>query len=235
MIFRYLSYILFVSNAYFIVAPIPIYAGPDSSQMLIPGGEYSLGSYFCEEEQSNADWCNDELPRKVQLAAFEIDKYEVTNADYRECFIAGVCEPAVMHEDRPEDFNKSRQPAVFLSWADAQTYCTWRGGKLPTEQQWEVAAQGQRLGGAHFRQPYKTGSPENVGNFEPNSNGLYDMMGNVYEWTLDWYGKGTEKDKVVRGGSWNSPGHYLRTSDRVKKDPELRYGDVGFRCVKIEP
>ncbi len=232
---RYLICILFGFNVYLIVAPISIHAGSDASQVLIPSGEYDLGSYFCEEEQSNADWCNDELPRKVQLTKFVIGKYEVTNADYRECFVAGVCEPAVMHEDRPEDFNKSRQPAVFINWTDAQTYCAWREGKLPTEEQWEAAAKGPRLGGAHFRQPYNTGSPENVGKFEPNSNGLYDMMGNVYEWTLDWYGEGTEIDKVVRGGSWNSPGHYLRTSDRVKKDPELRYSDVGFRCVKTEP
>ena len=178
------------------VLPLSIHAEPGDSQVLIPGGEYSLGSYYCEEEQSNADWCSDEVPRKVDLGPFWIDKYEVSNADYQECFIAGVCEPAVLHEDRPQDFNKPRQPVVFVSWEDARTYCTWRGGELPT-----------------------------------------------YEWTLDGYGpaKGTgkngpsaEKNKVVRGGSWNSPGHFLRTSDRVEKDPELRYSDVGFRCIKIE-
>ena len=71
------------------------------------------------------------------------------------------------------------------------------------------------------------------------------MMGNVYEWTMDWYGSystnqkqknplGPEKgkNKVVRGGSWDSLGHFLRTSDRVPKDPDLRYSGVGFRCVK---
>ncbi|MBT5550403.1 MAG: formylglycine-generating enzyme family protein [Nitrospina sp.] len=210
------------------------HAESDDRQVLIPEGEYSIGSYYCEEEQSNADWCNDEAPRKVDLAPFWIDKYEVTNADYRECFIAGVCEPAILHEDRPQDFNKPRQPAVFVSWEDARAYCGWRGGRLPTETQWEVAAQGERLGGAHFRQPYNTGSPENVGKFEANSKGLYDMMGNVYEWTGSSSTEGTGKNKVVRGGAWNSPGHYLRTSDRVEKDSELRYSDVGFRCIKIE-
>jgi formylglycine-generating enzyme required for sulfatase activity len=203
-------------------------------RVLIPAGEYNLGSHYCEEEQSNADWCNDETLRKVELTPFWIDKFEVTNADYRECFIAGICEPAILHEDRPQDFNKPRQPAVFVSWEDAETYCAWREGKLPTEEQWEAAAQGERLGGAHFRQPYNTGAPENVGKFEVNSNGLYDMMGNVYEWTGSSIIDGTGKNKVVRGGAWNSPGHYLRTSDRVAKDPELRYSDVGFRCVKTE-
>ncbi len=69
------------------------------------------------------------------------------------------------------------------------------------------------------------------------------MKGNVYEWTLDDYcplkvnedkGPSSSKNKVVKGGSWNSPSHYLRTSDRVEKDPVLRYSDVGFRCVQLE-
>jgi len=227
--------IFFIVFSTFLVV-LSVYAESGDSQVLIPGGKYNLGSYYCEEEQGNADWCSDEIPHKVELGQFWVDKYEVSNADYRECFIAGVCEPAVLHEDRPQDFNKPHQPVVFVSWEDAQTYCSWRGGKLPTEWQWEAAAQGERLGGAYFRQPYDKGFPEDTGKFTANSNGLYDMMGNAYEWTLDWYEStgGTGKNKVVRGGSWNSAGHFLRISDRVKKDPELRYSDVGFRCIKIK-
>ena len=232
MIRRILFFIVF--STFLIV--LSVYAESGDSQVLIPGGKYNLGSYYCEEEQGNADWCSDEVSHKVELGQFWVDKYEVSNADYRECFIAGVCEPAVLHEDRPQDFNKPHQPVVFVSWEDAQTYCSWRGGKLPTEWQWEAAAQGERLGGAYFRQPYDKGFPEDTGKFTANSNGLYDMMGNAYEWTLDWYEStgGTGKNKVVRGGSWNSAGHFLRISDRVKKDPELRYSDVGFRCIKIK-
>ena len=217
MIRRILFFIVFST---FLVV-LSVYAESGDSQVLIPGGKYNLGSYYCEEEQGNADWCSDEIPHKVELGQFWVDKYEVSNADYRECFIAGVCEPAVLHEDRPQDFNKPHQPVVFVSWEDAQTYCSWRGGKLPTEWQWEAAAQGERLGGAYFRQPYDKGFPEDTGKFTANSNGLYDMMGNAYEWTLDWYEStgGTGKNKVVRGGSWNSAGHFLRISDRVKKDP----------------
>ena len=229
-----LKYILFLFS-FMACSPLVVYAEPDAAkQVLIPAGEYNVGSYYCEEEQSNADWCNDEAPRKVKLDAFQIDKYEVTNADYRECFIAGVCEPAVLHEDRPQDFNQPQQPAVFVSWKDAKTYSSWRGGNLPTETQWEAAAEGKDLGGAHFGQPYGNGNPENVGKFTANSHGLYDMIGNVYEWTLDGYdpADAAGKNKVVRGGAWNSASHFLRTSDRVAKDPELRYSDVGFRCVK---
>ncbi len=231
-----LNQILFVMvlMAFF---PSIIFAESTQPRAFIPAGDYNLGSFYCEEEQNNADWCNDETPRKVKIDAFWIDKYEVSNDDYRKCFIAGVCEPALLHEDRPQDFNKPRQPVVFVSWEDARIYCSWRRGNLPTEEQWEVAAEGEKLGGAHFGQPYGNGATETIGKFEPNSNGLYDMMGNVYEWTLNGYnssGTSSAKNKVVRGGSWNSPSHYLRTSDRVGKDPGLRYSDVGFRCVYIE-
>jgi len=218
---------------FFMMWPLTTYAGSGIDQVLIPSGEYSLGSLYCEEEQGNADWCNDEVPRKVKLDAFWIDKYEVSNADYRECFIAGVCEPSVLHEDRPQDFNKPRQPVVFVNWEDARTYCSWRGGNLPTEAQWEVAAEGEKLGGAYFGQPYGNSAPEVIGKFEANSHGLFDMMGNVYEWTLSEYGP-SGKNKVVRGGAWNSASHFLRTSDRVGKDPELRYSDVGFRCMRTQ-
>ena len=223
---------------FFMMCPLITYAGSGIDQILIPSGEYTLGSLYCEEEQGNADWCKDESPRKIKLDAFRIDKYEVSNDNYRECFIAGVCEPSVLHDDRPNDFNKPLQPVVFVNWKDARAYCVWREGDLPTEAQWEVAAEGKKLGGAHFGQPYGNGAPVNIGKFEANSNGLYDMMGNVYEWTRysldDSSSAPTLKNKVVRGGSWSSPSHYLRTSDRVAKDPELRYSDVGFRCVNIE-
>ena len=234
---------MFLTTLLVCLNALPLFASDESDnlQALIPGGKYDLGSHYCEEEQGNADWCNDESLRQVELEAFRIDKYEVSNADYRECFIDGVCEPAVLHEDRPQDFNQPQQPAVFVNWEDAKTFCEWKKGTLPTEAQWEVAAQGDRLGGAHFGQPYGSGAPEVRGKFEPNSNGLYDMMGNVYEWTLDNYlssgdrkSSSTGGDKVVKGGAWNSPSHYLRTSDRVAKDPQLRYSDVGFRCVKFD-
>ena len=217
--------------AFVMFSPVKSFAASNVVQVLVPEGEYNVGSLYCEEEQGNADWCNDEVPRKVKLEAFWIDKYEVSNDDYRKCFIAGVCEPSVLHEDRPQDFNKPRQPVVFVKWENARTYCEWLGGNLPTEMQWEVAAEGERLGGAHFGQPYGNGAPEIIGKFEANSNGLYDMMGNVYEWTLSEFSP-AGKNKVVRGGAWNSAGHFLRTSDRVGKDSELRYSDVGFRCVK---
>ena len=215
------------------------------AEVLIQAGNFEMGSSYCEEEQNNSDWCNDETLHKVHVDSFYIDEYEVTNADYRECFVAGICEPEVLHEERAGDFNKEKQPVVFTTWQEAMTYCEWKKGRLPTEAEWEYAAKTKKLGGGHWNQPYRIGSTVEVGSFKPNSNGLYDMMGNVYEWTMDWYGpyniggiqsnpSGPEKgnDKVVRGGSWDSLNHFLRTSDRVAKDPALRYSGVGFRCVR---
>ncbi|MDA0691974.1 MAG: SUMF1/EgtB/PvdO family nonheme iron enzyme [Nitrospinae bacterium] len=210
----------------------------------IDTGEFVMGDTYCLEEQDNADWCRDEVPHKVQLDSYLIDKYEVTNADYSKCFAVGACGPHPLHEDRPKEFDGPKQPVVFVTWEDANSYCQWKGGRLPTEAEWERAAQGKELGGAHFGKKYRLGSPRGVGELSPNSKGLYDMLGNVNEWTQDWYGpfdtagvsvnpKGpaSGKDKVIRGGSWNSLSHYLRVSDRVARSPELRYSDVGFRCV----
>ena len=222
-----------------------IWAGSnEDSKIIFQESEFSMGDSFCSEEQGNSDWCADETPHPVRLEAFSIDKFEVTNSDYLECFAEGICDPNELHETRPKDFSGMNQPVVFISWKDAQNFCKWRGGNLPTEAQWELAGKGDHPGGAHFNQKYQSGSPVNVGGQRPNSNGLYDMMGNVYEWTRDWYapyssegvvsnpkGPSKGKDKVVRGGAWTSPSHYLRVSDRVARTPEYKYSDVGMRCV----
>jgi len=216
----------------------------DVNKITFQEGEFTLGDLYCSEEQKNSDWCADETLHRVRLKGYSIDKYEVTNAEYLECFVEGVCGPNELHETRPKDFNGKNQPVVFVSWKEAQTFCKWRGGDLPTEAQWEHAAQGIYPGGAHFQQVYNSGSTNDVGGQRSNSNGLYDMMGNVYEWTRDWYGpyplgpivsnpKGPPegKEKVVRGGAWHSPSHYLRISDRVARTPEYKYSGVGIRCA----
>jgi iron(II)-dependent oxidoreductase len=216
-----------------------------SKQVPIESAKFMMGDSFCQEEQGNSDFCADEIPHKVQLDGFLMDTHEVTNVEYSRCFAAGVCGPYELHEYRPKDFNKDNKPVVFVTWKDAKTYCTWAKGRLPTEAEWERAAKVDNLGEAHFGKNYEHGSPREVGSLPANSHGLYDMMGNVYEWTQDWYGPyekadilknpkgpGQGKDKVVRGGAWNSPNYILRSSDRVARSPELSYSDVGFRCVR---
>lgn len=219
-----------------------------NSWIKIKSKEFTMGDNFCREQQGGSDWCSDETPHQVKLDDFAIQMYEVTNDDYYKCFKAGNCTPNDLHEFRPRDFSGRNKPVVFVSWIQASDYCKWAGGRLPTEAEWERAAKGERLGGAHFGKKYDEGSPIGVGQLEFNTQGLYDMLGNVYEWTQDWYGpykkKGVEinpkgpvsgNDKVVRGGAWDSPANFLRISDRVAKEPKFRFSDVGFRCAKSIP
>ena len=218
---------------------------PQPNEATFDAGEFVMGDSYCEDEQSGSDWCADETLHRVALGGFTIDQYEVTHAQYQKCFASGACGPNMLHEDRPAEFSGPKQPVVFVTHADAANYCKYVGGRLPTEAEWERAAKADNLGGAHFGKKYDRGAPRDVGQFHANSYGLHDMMGNVNEWTADWYGplktEGVQnnpqgpasgKDKVVRGGSWNSPSHFLRPSDRVGRSPDLRYSDVGFRCVR---
>jgi len=227
------------------------FAGPSlvsaesQDQVSIAGGEVKMGSTLCSDQFGNADWCSDETVHTVRINPFMIDKYEVTNEAYKACFAEGVCGPNELHDSRPDDFNKPRQPVMFVTWEDAQTYCKWKGGRLPTEAEWERAAQADFAGEAVFGQKYNVGAPSEVGSVSPSSNGIFDMFGNVAEWTADWYapyptgetqenpsGPKEGKDKVIRGGSWTSAWYQLRASDRVARTPDLRYSDLGFRCIR---
>ncbi|MBI4382453.1 MAG: SUMF1/EgtB/PvdO family nonheme iron enzyme [Nitrospinae bacterium] len=240
-----------LSAAIFILSTLasPLaFAQEAPNQVVIEAGEFVMGDTYCQDRQKNSDWCSDEVSHSARLGRFAIDKREVTNAQYNECVAASVCNPNAIHEFRPTDFNRPQQPVAFVTWEDAKTYCQWRKARLPTEAEWERAAQGKNPGGAYFGRPYDKGAPQDVGLLVPNANGLFDMMGNVYEWTQDWYGPyqtaevqadpqgpSQGKEKVVRGGSWNSPSHYLRAADRVARSPELQFSDVGFRCAASLP
>ncbi|MEW5871938.1 MAG: bifunctional serine/threonine-protein kinase/formylglycine-generating enzyme family protein [Chloroflexota bacterium] len=183
--------------------PTPTSAAPEG-MALIPTGEFQMGS---ESGESN------ERPvHTVFLDAYFIDKYEVTNARYAECVKARVCDPPVDSQSylrkryygNPE-FND--YPVTEVNWGMAKTFCEWRGGRLPTEAEWEKAARGRLEGklypwgdeapvcqmgipnGAKFDDDASCNDTdtEAVGSYAPNGYGLYDMAGNVWEWVQDWY------------------------------------------------
>jgi len=142
-------------------------------------------------------------------------------------------------------------PIVDVTWVEAQAYCHWAGGRLPTEAEWEYAA---RAGSTEARYGpideiawYMNNSgnkPHQVGQKRPNSFGLYDMLGNVWEWVNDGYDvnyyrnsplqdpKGPVNDvfSVLRGGGWGNYPRNVRVSLRHWGNPGVRDVNVGFRC-----
>jgi formylglycine-generating enzyme required for sulfatase activity len=173
-----------------------------AQMLLIPAGSFMMGS-------DNGD--ADEKPtHPVTLAAFYMDKYEVTNALYRDCVDSGACiaprsTRSFTHSSYYGDPRFEQYPVVYVDWDMARTYCDWRGARLPSEAEWEYAASGQSDGrlypwgdqdiscakdatnSANFSGSDCEGDVLSVGSFPPNDYGLYDMSGNVWEWVADWY------------------------------------------------
>lgn len=234
-----------------------------SGMVLIPEGVFTMGSseedilWVAKEFFSESlEWYRDETPlRKVYLGTFYIDKYEVTNAEFMQ-FRDKVQGPEPKFMDDPK-FNKPSQPVMGITWQEALDYCKWLGKRLPTEEEWEKAARGTD---ARY---YPWGSDPNpananvrgledgnyytapVGDYDEEGAspfGVFDMAGNVWEWTMDWYqpyeGNQHENDlygttlKVIKGGSWQSNMDLARSPIRGKAIPDQRQNFTGFRCAR---
>ena len=174
------------------------------NMVLIPAGEFQMGS-------SDNDAEDDEKPiHIVYVDAFYIDKYEVTNAQYREFIDAN---PQWQKDRIPKKYHdgdylkhwngnnyplgKDNHPVVYVSWYAAMAYAEWSRKRLPIEAEWEKAARGDRYGRDYAwgdsLDPSKAnygdeiGDTTPVGTYDMNGYGLYDMTGNVWEWCLDEY------------------------------------------------
>ncbi len=227
----------------------------DAYWVAIPAGEFQMGS------ENGAD---DEKPvHTVYLDEFQIGKYEVTNRQYYQCVKAGACSSPANKTYTAPDYEL--HPVTDVSWNDANDYCEWGGGRLPTEAEWEKAASWDLEAQTKFVYPWGDNEPTlNLLNYNSNiigdttpvetypagENGLYDMAGNVWEWVNDWYqsdytmgdkasnpqGPSIGDFKVLRGGAWSSFDDLsVRSSFRVGDDPSDTSYDVGFRCSRSQP
>ena len=217
---------------------------PDVMELIvmvaIPAGEFLMG----------------DEKRKVHVDAFRIDKFPVTQRQYKR-FIDANPEHRVPYVDSDwaKPYNWDRQartfppdkadyPVVLVSWHDAVAYAEWAGKRLPTEEEWEKAARGTDGRVYPWGDDFDSdrcntaesgiGGTTLVGRYSPQGDSPYgcvDMAGNVWEWTAsEW--SSSSKNKVLRGGSWWYYDRSLaRSSYRYGRGPVLRASGVGFRCV----
>jgi formylglycine-generating enzyme required for sulfatase activity len=172
---------------------------------------------------------NEKPPRAWQTASgFWLAQTEVTQAAWKK----------VMNNiPNPSYFKSDQLPVETVDWNQAGAYCKAIGGRLPTEREWEYAARAGSTGARYgpldavaWYEGNSGGTTHPVGLKQANAFGLYDMLGNVCEWTADNYDPAGEQ-KVIRGGSWYFDSRYVRASLRSGGEPSGRGYDIGFRCV----
>ena len=234
----------------------------------VPVGEFLMGcnTKFDTECRDNEKVNEAGTPKSVFLDEFWIDQTEVTVDEYRNCIKGGGCGDKGLTKYKDCNWNKDgrdNHPINCVDWSQAQDYCAWAEKRLPTEAEWEKAARGTNgqkypWGNLGFQNAGKvaniTGDADGYSTTAPTGSfpegkspyNAFDMIGNVWEWTNDWYGadyykrlpeknpKGPETGdfRVLRGGSWVGNASFARVSSRTWLPPGTRVNGVGFRCAR---
>ncbi|HEU4502032.1 MAG TPA: SUMF1/EgtB/PvdO family nonheme iron enzyme [Nitrospira sp.] len=238
----------------------------------IPAGTFLMGS----DKKVDRNAYQPEFPqRRVYLDAYEIDKYEVTTVQFLKFVLATDRKPLIDWQYEGGNFQETmaNHPVMHVSWFEAEAYCQWAGKRLPTSAEWEKAARGEDgriypwgnepagLSRANFGRTGLSGPvrdrPERLLLYPPiisvdkyenavSPYGVFQLAGNVAEWTADWYDphyyktapdrnpKGPEKgtQRAFRGGGWIDSTPSVRPAQRNGTDPNTKMNWLGFRCAR---
>lgn len=238
----------------------------------IPAGNFVMGSnaggeFESPEHQVYLDdfWIDKKLVTNRQFSQFVNETGYITTAEksgagwgYQNGKYGSIHDLSWKSYASKERFE---HPVVMVSWYDAMAYAEWAGKKLPTEAQWEKAARGGLICkpypwgdmepndancGFSIKPPNEIPATSRVMLHTPNNYGVYDMVGNVWQWCADWYqnyyyhqspignplGPNEGNLRVRRGGAWNViQGFRLRCANRGAVPPETVVPNMGIRCV----
>jgi formylglycine-generating enzyme required for sulfatase activity/serine/threonine protein kinase len=235
----------------------------------IAGGTFLMGS-----PDNEAGRYNDEWPHQVTVSPFCLGKYEVTQAQWRA--VAKLPKVKIDLSSDPSKFKGDALPVEEVSWEDAAEFCArlskaaGRTYRLPTEAEWEYACRAGTTTPFAFGETIAWDLMNYNGNFPyageskglfrekttpvgslgcANGFGLFDMLGNVWEWCQDWYsenyynqspivnptGPSAGSYRVMRGGSWLTGARGLRSANRSKVVPTERIFETGFRIARPQP
>ncbi len=247
-----------------------------TNTVLIPTGAFIMGTdieAFYGTALANSEHAKlDEAPMHVRfLDAYLIEEYPVTNAEYA-VFVQETNHPPPPHWKNgnfaPEDANL---PVIHVSWHDSNAYAQWAGKRLPTEAEWEKACRGPDGRIYPWGNIFASDESESTETLPESSEiltaqltpigvrtaivspyGIGEAVGNVWEWTADWYQPYSDtnrqkdernlddKHKTLRGGSWlevrdGTAKRYFRCANRLHAPPDYTAGNIGFRCVLDAP
>ena len=244
--------------------------------VLIPSGAFIMGTdieAFYGTALANSEHAKlDEAPMHVRfLEAYLIEQYPVTNAEYAVFVQETGHSPPSHWKNRGFAPEEANLPVVHVSWYDSNAYAQWANKRLPTEAEWEKACRGPDGRIYPWGNIFVSEEPESAETAPESSEiltahltpigvrpaivspyGLGEAVGNVWEWTADWYqsypdneneksGRNLDnKHKTLRGGSWlevrdGTAERYFRCANRLHAPPAYTAGNIGFRCVREAP
>lgn len=222
----------------------PLAPLPEPDMVHLPGGTFLIGS----EKDKDPDAEEDEQPRQVIIGPFSIGKYEVTQSQWKRIMRNNPSHFSQCGDDCPVENVSYKDVQRFIETLNRQTGKRYR---LPTEAEWEYACRsggetqkycgGGDVDALGWHGDNSEGKTHPVGSKAPNGLGLYDLSGNVWEWSCSSYVErynGTEikcadsgERRVIRGGSWGVKSARLRSAIRDWLKLDDRYSSLGFRLA----